>query len=71
MAFCDDLVRVHVVHYADDPAAHREPRCRLWVDQAGRVLRQESVMLGSRLAFVRRTDAEAQWLVEEHRRHDP
>jgi len=71
MAFGDDLVRVHVVHYADDPAAHREPRCRLWVDQAGRVLRQESVMLGSRLAFVRRTDAEAQWLVEEHRRHEP
>jgi len=71
MAWGDDLVRVHVVHYADDPAAHREPRCRLWVDQEGRVLRQESVMLGSKLAFVRRTDDDARRLVDEHPRRGP
>jgi hypothetical protein len=66
MAWNDELVRVHVVHYADDPAAHREPRCRLWVDERGRVLRQESAMLGSRLSFLRRGDDDAARLVAEH-----
>ena len=53
------LVNARVVSFHDDPASHREPRCRLWVDRAGRVLRQESAMLGSKMEFVRRTDAEA------------
>lgn len=53
------LVRVHPVAYREDPASHREPRSRLWVDRTGRVLRQESMLLGSRLSFVRRSDEAA------------
>jgi hypothetical protein len=50
------LVRVHVVTYHEDPSSHREPRCTLWVDRLGRVLKQEAVLLGSRMTFVRRAD---------------
>jgi hypothetical protein len=60
----DQLVPVHVVSYREDPTSDREPRCRLWVDRAGRVLRQEAALLGARVAFVRRTDAEAARLAE-------
>jgi hypothetical protein len=63
MFWNDSMVRVDVVHYSDDPAKHREPRCRLWVDRNGRVLKQESLMLGSKLVFLRRTDAGAADLV--------
>ena len=63
MFWNDTLVRVDVVHYRDDPAAHREPRCRLWVDRNGRVLKQESLMLGSKLVFLRRSDADAEDLI--------
>ena len=64
MMFWDDtLVRVDVVQYRDDPAVHNEPRCTLWVDRGGRVLKQESRMLGSRLVFLRRTDAGAEDLI--------
>jgi hypothetical protein len=59
MFWDDKLVRVDVVHYRDDPATHREPRCRLWVDRSGRVLKQESLMLGSKLVFLRRSDEAA------------
>ena len=55
----DGLVRTHVVAYREDPTSDREPRCRLWVDRSGRVVRQEAAMLGARVAFVRRSDAEA------------
>ncbi|NCY03222.1 MAG: hypothetical protein EBX36_10030, partial [Planctomycetia bacterium] len=47
-----------------DPAPHVEPRCRLWVDRSGRVLKQESLMLGSKLVFVRRSDEAAVDLIE-------
>jgi hypothetical protein len=60
----DKLVRVDVVHYRADPSSHHEPRCRLWVDRSGRVLKQESVMLGSKLVFVRRSDEAAERLLE-------
>lgn len=50
------LVRVHVVTYHEDSTSPREPRSTIWVDRAGRVLKQESVLLGSRMTFVRRTD---------------
>jgi len=60
----DGLVRVHVVSYREDPSARREPRCRLWVDLSGRVLKQEAAMLGSKMTFLRRTDQAAAWLVE-------
>jgi hypothetical protein len=63
MFWDDKLVRVDVVNYREDPAPHREPKCRLWVDRSGRVLKQESLMLGSKLVFVRRTDAGAEDLV--------
>jgi len=55
----DSLVRVNVVTYREDPASDREPRCRLWVDRFGRVLRQEAALLGATVAFVRRPDEEA------------
>ena len=63
MFWDDTLVRVDVVHYRDDPATHREPRCRLWVDRSGRVLKQESLMLGSKLVFLRRSDEAAEDLI--------
>ena len=53
------LVCVHAVAYREDPASHREPRSRMWVDRTGRVLRQESLLLGATLAFVRRSDEAA------------
>jgi hypothetical protein len=59
MYWGDGLVRVNVVNYRDDPSSDREPRCRLWVDHAGRVLRQEAALLGAAVAFVRRSDEEA------------
>ena len=59
----DTLVRCDLVHYSDDPAKHSEPRCRLWVDRSGRVLKQESLMLGSKLVFVRRSDKDAEDLI--------
>lgn len=55
----DHLVRVLVVEYRDDPASHHRPRSRLWVDRSGRVLRQESQLFGSTLAFLRRSDEAA------------
>lgn len=51
-----NLVRAHVVSYREDPSNHREPRCVLWVDRSGRVLKQEAALLGSRLSFLRRSD---------------
>lgn len=53
------LVNARVVTYREDPSSHREPRCRLWVDRSGKVLRHESTLLGSKMEYVRRTDAEA------------
>lgn len=58
------LVRVHLVTYREDPSGSREPRCRLWVDRAGRVLKHESSILGSKLAFLRRTDEDSTHLAE-------
>ena len=58
------LVRVHVVTYREDPSSPREPRCRLWVDRSGRVLKHEAAILGAKLEFVRRPDEEAARLVE-------
>lgn len=55
----NQLVRTHVVTYSEDSSSTREPRCRMWVDRAGRVLRQEASILGAKLAFVRRSDEAA------------
>ncbi len=54
-----ERIFVSLVTYRDDPASRRAPRCRLWVDTAGRVLKQESQLLGSRLTFLRLPDDEA------------
>ena len=64
----EGLVRVHVVAYREDPSSHREPRCRLWVDRSGRVLKQEAVLFGTRMTFLRRTDEAAEWLVAQNDR---
>lgn len=56
----DHLVRVHEVCYRTDPTApHHEPRFTMFVDMNGRVLKQDSVLLGARLTFIRRSDADA------------
>lgn len=54
-----NLVQAYVVAYREDPTSDREPRCRLWVDRTGRVLRQEAALLGAAVVFVRRSDEEA------------
>ena len=59
----DRLIRTLVVHYRDDPSAHHEPRSTLWVDLSGRVVKQESMMLGAKLSFLRRSDEAAERLV--------
>jgi len=64
----DGLVRVHVVAYREDPSSHREPRCRLWVDRSGRVLKQEAMLFGTRMTFLRRSDEAAAWLAAESER---
>jgi hypothetical protein len=58
----DRLVRVDVVAYRDDPSGHHAPRSRLLVDRTGRVLKQESLLLGSKLTFLRRSDEAAETL---------
>jgi len=60
----DHLVRVNLVCYRDDPSNHHEPKTRLWVDRSGRVLKQESAVLGSKLIFLRRSDEAAETLSE-------
>jgi hypothetical protein len=60
------LVQAHVVAYRDDPTSDREPRCRLWVDRSGRVLRQETALLGAEVVFVRRSDEEAARMASTH-----
>lgn len=55
----DHLVRVNIVEYRDDPSSHHRPRSRIWVDRAGKVLKQESRLFAATLAFVRRSDAAA------------
>lgn len=61
----DHLVTVDLVSYRDDPALHREPRVRLWVDRTGRVLRQEASTMGRKILFLRRNDAEAETLAKK------
>lgn len=63
MFWDDRLINARVVTYHEDPSSPREPRCRLWVDRAGRVLRQESAVFGGTMAFERRTDAETERLI--------
>lgn len=65
MAWEGDLVRGHVVTFREDPTGPREPRCRMWVETGGRVLRQEAAILGARMTFLRRSDAEAARLADE------
>ncbi len=52
-------VAARVVSYLEDPSSTRPPRCLIWVDDTGRVLRQESALMGARLAFERLPDEAA------------
>lgn len=61
----NNLVRVHVVSYREDPSSTRPPRSRLWVDRGGRVLKQESTVFAGNLVFVRRSDDDAARLAAE------
>jgi len=58
------LVRANLVSYRSDPTSTEPPRCRLWVDKTGRVLRQESMVMGALVSFVRRSDEDAVHLLE-------
>lgn len=59
----DQLTRVHEVCYRVDPTApHHDPRFTMLVDMNGRVLKQDSIFLGARLTFVRRSDKDADLL---------
>jgi hypothetical protein len=56
----DTLTRVHEVSYRIDPTTpHHEPQFMMLVDMNGRVVKQESLFLGARLTFVRRSDQDA------------
>jgi hypothetical protein len=59
------LVRVDVVTYREDSSTASDPRCRLWVDKEGRVLKQEAAILNARVAFVRRSAEATAWLLRE------
>lgn len=59
----DTLTRVHEVCYRTDPTApHHDPRFTMLVDMNGRVLKQDSMFLGARLTFIRRSDKDAEQL---------
>ena len=70
-------VPVDLVVYREDPTSsrpprssavappRRPPRSRLWVDQSGRVLKQETTTMGSRLTFLRLSDAEAEGMADK------
>ncbi|MFM8283178.1 MAG: hypothetical protein ACKOCW_06425 [Planctomycetaceae bacterium] len=60
----DEPVTARIVSYRDGGAGDRPPRLRLWVDRAGRVLRQEAAIGGSRLSFLRRPDEQARSMAE-------
>ena len=63
MLLDDRLATVDVVEYSDDPAGHREPRMRMWVERgSGRVVRQEATLAGKRIEFLRRPDDAAERL---------
>ena len=70
MHFDGQLINADIVCYRDAPGGHHPPRSRMWVDPRGRVLRHESVILGSRLQFLRTTDEEAAGLVGKLANHD-
>lgn len=59
----DQLVRTLVVAYRDDPSPRREPKFRIWVDRSGKVLKQDSNVMGVQLVFVRRADDAAESLI--------
>ena len=58
-------VPVDLVVYREDPTSSRPPRSRLWVDHSGRVLKQETATMGSRLTFLRLSDKEAEGMADK------
>lgn len=66
----DHLIRVYEVNYHNNPATtHRDPDFTLLVDMDGRVLKQESMFLGSKLSFLRRTTKGAEALNKQYKTH--
>lgn len=66
----DHLTRVYEVNYHNDPlATHHDPDFTLLVDMDGRVLKQESMFLGSKLSFLRRTTEDAEALSNQRTLH--
>lgn len=59
------LMRVDLVTYRETATTGGEPRCRLWVDKEGRVLKQEASILGEKLAFVRRSAEATAWMLRD------
>jgi hypothetical protein len=66
----DQTVTADIVCYRDSPGEHHPPRSRMWVDPRGRVLRHESMILGSKLQFVRCPDDVAASLTDQLAHHD-
>ena len=60
LAWKQTVVPVDLVVYREDPTSNRPPRSRLWVERSGRVLKQETTTMGSRLTFLRMSDEEAE-----------
>jgi hypothetical protein len=58
-------VTTRLVAFTDESAPGAPPRLRLWVDRAGRVLRQEATLGSAVIAFQRRSDADAALLAEQ------
>lgn len=61
----NNLVRVHVVSYRQDPSSSRPLRSTQSRDRGGRVLKQESSVFAGTLVFVRRSDEDAARLAAE------
>jgi len=66
----DETVTADIVCYRDSPGVHHPPRSQMWVDPRGRVLRHESMILGSKLQFVRCPDDVATSLTSRLVDHD-
>lgn len=66
----DQTVTADIVCYRDSPSNHHPPRSRIWVDPSGRVLRHESMILGSKLQFIRCPDDVAASLTDRLADHD-
>lgn len=68
--FDGQFVTADIVNYRSDIGDHHPPRSRIWVEPRGRVLRHESVILGSTLQFIRCPDDVAELMAVRLEDHD-